>query len=240
MLNQLDIYLRNADISLLYSDLGIKLHGFIMANINTNYANLLHTQEPRPFSLFVYDSGQGFACRVSTLNDEAVQILDVLEKQEKIVVYAGKNPILLTVEKIDRSKPINAADIPDILTEKKYTIDIITPATRKTSGEYTNLPDISKYFMSVANKLKFYENILIENSELEELFSNIKMNRYNFESSNFMLGGKNIPSMTGSSDIIINSTGEQLKKTKLLLGYATYSGIGAKTSLGMGGFLVRA
>jgi len=54
-----------------------------------------------------------------------------------------------------------------------------------------------------------------------------------------MLGGKNIPSMTGSCDIIINSTGEQLRKIKLLLGYATYSGIGAKTSLGMGGFLVR-
>ena len=30
MLNQIDIYLHNADISTLYSDLGIKLHGFIM------------------------------------------------------------------------------------------------------------------------------------------------------------------------------------------------------------------
>jgi len=237
MLNQLDIYLRNTDISPLYSDLGIKLHGFVMSKISKYYAKLLHTQELRPFSLFVYDSGEGFICRISTLTDEASQILDEMQNVEKIKVYGIDNPLL--VEKTDRSNPINVTDIPNILTKKKYTIDIITPATRKTNGEYTNLPDLCKYFTSVTNKLKFYENISIENSELEELFSSIKMSKYSFENSNFMFGGKNIPSMAGNCDIIINSNGEQLKKIKLLLGYATYSGIGAKTSLGMGGFLVR-
>ncbi|MCL2772516.1 MAG: CRISPR system precrRNA processing endoribonuclease RAMP protein Cas6 [Oscillospiraceae bacterium] len=179
-------------------------------------------------------------CRVSTLNDEAAQILDALEKQDTIVVYADKKPILLTIEKISRSNPIYAMDIPNILTKKKYKIDIVTPATRKTSGEYTNRPDLCQYFTSVANKLKVYEDILIENSELEMLFANIKMSRYNFESRNYMIGGKNIPAMTGSCDISINSDSEQVDKIKLLLGYATYSGIGAKTSLGMGGFLVQA
>jgi len=75
--------------------------------------------------------------------------------------------------------------------------------------------------------------------ELEAFFADITITRYIYESKNFFLGGKTIPAMTGSCDIIINSNGEQLKKIKLLLGYATYSGIGAKTSLGMGGFLVR-
>ena len=130
-------------------------------------------------------------------------------------------------------------DIPSLLIKKKYKIDIVTPATRKTSGEYTNRPDLCQYFTSVANKLKVYEDISIENSELETLFANIKMSRYNFESRSFMLGGKNIPSMTGSCDITIHSDSGQSEKIKLLLGYATYSGIGAKTSLGMGGFLVR-
>jgi len=237
MLNQLDIYLRSADISPLHSDLGIKIHGFIMSKINTTYANFLHTQEPRPFSLFVYNSGYGFVCRISTLNDEALQVINMLENIDKIIVYGIDKSLF--VEKIDRCNSINVAEISNIMTKKKYTIDIITPATRKTTGEYTNPPDLCKYFNSVASKLKFYEKISIENSELEELFSNIKMNKYSFESKNFMLGGKNIPSMTGNCDITINSNGEQLKKIKLLLGYASYSGIGAKTSLGMGGFLVR-
>ena len=238
MLNQLDIYLRNTDISPLYSDLGIKFHGFIMSNLNANYANLLHTQELRPFSLFVYNSGNGFVCRVSTLNDEAVQIISMLENTNEIIVYGIDKPLL--VEKITRSNPINITDISNLLNKKRYIIDIITPATRKTNGEYVNPPDLCKYFTSVANKLKMYENISIENNELEELFSNVKIDKYSFESSNFMLGGKNIPSMIGNCGIIINANGEQLKKIKLLLGYATYSGIGAKTSLGMGGFLVRA
>ena len=237
MLNQLDIYLRNSDISTLYSDLGIKLHGFIMSKIDTDYAELLHTQEPRPFSLFVYDSGNGFACRVSTLNDEAVQIIDAIANTEKIKVYGIDKP--LTVEKISRANPLNAADIPGILSKNKYTADIVTPATRKTSGEYTNPPDLCKYFGSVANKLKVYENISIENSELETLFANIKMSRYIFESKHYMLGGKHIASMTGSFDITINADREQTNKIKLILGYATYCGVGAKTSLGMGGFLVR-
>ena len=238
MLNQLDIYLRDSDISQLYSDLGIKLHGFVMSKINSEYAKLLHTQEPRPFSLFVYDSGNGFICRISTLNDEAVQIIDALENTGEIIVYGIDKPLF--VEKTDRSGSINVMDIYKLLNKKKYVIDIITPATRKTSGLYTNPPDLCKYFISVANKLKFYENITIENDELEELFSSIKINKYRFESSNFMLSGKNIPSMTGRCEITVNSKREQSDKLKLLLGYATYSGIGAKTSLGMGGFLIRA
>jgi CRISPR-associated endoribonuclease Cas6 len=234
MLHQLDIYLKNSDISGLYSDLGIKLHGFIMSKIDPRYANLLHTQEPRLFSLFVYDSGNGFVCRISTLNDEAAQILDVLENQDEIVVYTGRKPTMLQVESTARATPINTADIPTILSQNHYTLDIVTPATRKTSGRYSNPPDLSKYFTSVVNKLAAYENISIEHSELEQIFASVKINRYMYESRDFMLSNKKIPAMTGSVDITVKS-----EPAKLLLGYATYSGIGAKTSLGMGGFLIR-
>ena len=236
MLNQLDIYLKNSDISELYSDLGVKLHGFIMSVIDIKYAELLHRQEPRPFSLFVYDSGSGFICRVSTLNDEASQILGVLEAQDKITVYAGKKPILLEVENMARPAPVNAAEIPGILTGDSYTLDIVTPATRKTSGKYTNPPDLSKYFTSVANKLKAYENIEMECGELNTLFAGIKILRYNYESCDFWLSSQKIPAMKGSLDVSLRRGSEMIK---LLLGYATYSGIGAKTTLGMGGFLVR-
>ena len=234
MLNQIDIYLRDSDISSLYSDLGIKLHGFIMAKIDKTYAQLLHEQEPRPFSLFVYDSKKGFVCRVSSLNDEAVQIIDMLESIDKIKIYGIDKP--LVVENISRSNPINAADIPEILGENKYRLDIITPATRKTSGKYTNLPNLRDYFASVANKIGEYENIAIESDELDALFADMTMSGYHFESSSFALGGRKIPSMIGNADIMIKSGADKLK---LLLGYATYSGIGAKTALGMGGFLMQ-
>lgn len=238
MLHQLDIYLKNSDISQLYSDLGIKLHGFIMSKIDTKYADLLHMQEPRPFSLFVYDSGNGFVCRISALNDEALQIIEAVENTDKITVYGIDTPLI--VEKISRSAQIDAKDIPGILPDNRYTLDIITSATRKTGGVYTNPPDFSKYFISVANKLQAYENISIEQNELEQLFSNIKINDYVYKSTKFLLGGNPIPAMIGSLDISINPKKEQTKKIKLLLGYATYSGIGAKTSLGMGGLLLRA
>ena len=78
MLNQLDIYLRNTDISERYSDLGIKLHGFVMTNINKNYAILLHTQEPRPFSLFVYDSGDGFVTPTSSRRFKSFSALTMI------------------------------------------------------------------------------------------------------------------------------------------------------------------
>ena len=234
MLHQIDIYLHGADISELYSDLGIKLHGFIMSKIHPKYADLLHTQEPRPFSLFVYNGGSGFACRVSVLNDEAVQIIDALENIDEIKVYGIDKP--LTVGNVSRSNPINAADIPAILHKNKYSLDIVTPAVRKTNGRYTNPPDLCKYFASVANKLNAYENIPIDYGGLDALFAEMKISQYIFESKDFMLGGKKIPAVTGSLDISLKSGADKLK---LLLGYATYSGIGAKTSLGMGGFLVR-
>ena len=236
MLNQIDIYLKKSDISSLYSDLGIKLHGFIMSKIDTKYAGLLHEKEPRPFSLFVHDSKDGFVCRVSTLNDEAEQIIAMLEDIDKITVYGMDEP--LVVEHNHRSIPIDAADIPEILGKNKYRLDIVTPATRKTSGRYTNPPDPQKYFGSVANKLWEYEHIEIGHEEFEALFAEMTMSRYHFESSSFALAGKKIPSMIGNADISLKS-GADTKKLKMLLGYATYSGIGAKTALGMGGFLMR-
>jgi CRISPR/Cas system endoribonuclease Cas6 (RAMP superfamily) len=137
---------------------------------------------------------------------------------------------------MSRSNPINAADIPRILGKNKYTVDIITPATRKTSGKYTNRPNLCEYFASVANKLREYENITIEHDELESLFADMTMSGYIFESRSFALSGKNIPSIAGNIDISIKRGADKLK---LLFGYATYSGIGAKTTLGMGGFLIR-
>jgi len=145
MINQIDIYLRSADIAPLYSDLGIKLHGFVMSKINAK------------------------------------------------------------------------------------------TATRKTNGVYTNPPDLCKYFTTVATKLHSYENISVGRGEIESLFANIKISKYIYESKSYMIGGKTIPAMTGSFDISLSGEAEKLK---LMLGYATYSGIGAKTSLGMGGFLV--
>ncbi|MCL2159866.1 MAG: CRISPR system precrRNA processing endoribonuclease RAMP protein Cas6 [Oscillospiraceae bacterium] len=235
MLNQIDIYLKKSDISSLYSDLGIKLHGFIMSKIDTKYAGLLHEKEPRSFSLFVHDGKDGLVCRVSTLSDEAEQIIAMLEDIDKITVYGMDEP--LVVEHNNRAIPIKAAYIPDILNKNKYRLNIVTPATRKTSGRYTNPPDPQKYFGSVANKLWEYENIEIRQEELEGLFSDMTMTQYYFENSSFSIAGKKIPSMIGGADISLKSDADT-KKLKLLLGYATYSGIGAKTALGMGGFLI--
>lgn len=238
MLSQIDIYLKNADISSLYSDLGIKLHGFIMSKINTEYARFLHSQSLNPFSIFVFANEKGFVCRISTLTDEAAaQIITKMHTISEINVYGINKPLI--VDNIISNAPIQANQISRMLSKRKYIIHFLTPATYKKDGKYCNLPSLYRFFRTVAEKINLFENINIDISDLKTLFDGINITEYTLKSEQYFLNNYPISAMAGNASITITSQSEQLVLLKTLLGYATYSGVGGKTSLGMGGFLVR-
>lgn len=236
MLHQLDLYIRSADLSSLYSSLAVKLHGYIMSKIDTRYAGYLHGLDVNPFSLYLYDSGSEFIMRLSALNDEAAQILDKVEKTRSIVIY-GLNSSL-TVEYAKRANPISIADIGEAVKARGYQIRFVTPATYKTAGKYCNMPVLHKLFKPVINKINIYEHTGFNEESLEHLFSLVRIDAYRFDSASYRVGCTDIPSMTGYADISLHAEGDELALIRLLLGYAVYSGAGAKTSLGMGGFLL--
>jgi len=242
MLEQLDLYIKSADTSELFSNLGVKLHGFIMSRIDSDYAKRLHNpREHTPFSLFVFDSGEGFICRISTLTDEASQILDAMQNVGKIKVYGITEP--LTIENMIRSNPIVRQDIVRIVTKKKYVLNFITPAVYKKDGKFCNMPELYRYFRTVVEKINRFESMDIEYRDIAEIFeSYLKVGEYRYESSSYLLGGYIIPAMIGGASISIAARKEESDNKpeilRLLLGYATFSGVGGKTSLGMGGTLL--
>jgi len=120
MLNQIDLYVECKDTSSLYSDIAIKIHGFIMKIIDTNYAEKLHKQELNPFSLFAFPIQDGFIIRVSTLNDEAFQIIEALKGMSEIRIYGISEPVL--VKKVENYPPVSLEYLANYATKRKYKL----------------------------------------------------------------------------------------------------------------------
>lgn len=238
MLDQLDLYLTGADVSNLYSDLAVKLHGFIMSQLPSKYVAWLHRQTLNPFSLFAFDGGEGkgFVMRLSSLNVEALRILDAMQVVKEIKICGLEKP--LVVERTHRAAALAIQRVHRALPEGRYTLHILTPAAYKTKGNYCNWPDFAKLYKTAINKLNRFEHLALNEEQLEALFDRAGGERYRFQSCEYLLSGKKIPALTGHVELALEGDDEEMRLLRLLLGYATYSGIGIKTSLGMGGTLL--
>jgi len=69
--------------------------------------------------------------------------------------------------------------------------------------------------------------------------SSVKYTRYVLHKGEYQIGERNTRTgFKGELIIRLNGSGEQRDKLALLLRYARYAGIGAKTAIGMGGILL--
>lgn len=236
MLHQLDIYLENADLSEVYSELAIKIHGFLMCKIDKVFAGKLHEQGVNPFSIFAVPSAGGFIVRLSALTDEALQLIDVLEKERRIIVKGAQEP--LKIIKAERAPSIGFDEIQQLFHKRKYKITFVTPAMYKSQGVLCFDTRLENYFNSVIQKMNLFENTSFTMEDVHEALGRTTISDYSFSSANYFLSGHNVKGMTGEAFITIKSNGMLLNFTNTLLGYSVYSGVGGKTPLGMGGFLL--
>ena len=75
---------------------------------------------------------------------------------------------------------------------------------------------------------------MIDADTLEQLYTNAQIVRYDLKSVSFSLEGVKIPSFIGKITIKMNGTQTMANFARMLLEFGTYSGVGIKTSLGMG------
>ncbi len=236
MLQQIDIYTKATDISGLYSDLSVKIHGYIMSRISNDYAAELHGGTVNPFSIYTVDAGEYYITRVSALNEHAQQILNVFEDCRKIRIFGtDSNLELLDVRK---SPCVELPQLVLLMNKFRYRISIVTPAMFRQGGVLKCVPELPAYFNSVCQKLEKFENISFTRDELYSAFSLLKVENYSLQSESFISGSRKQNGMTGFFDIKLPDSKPESDLLKTVLSYATYSGIGGQTTQGMGGFIV--
>lgn len=245
MLSTLDIEIKT-DEKINYN-IGSLLHGLLMEKIDSDYAEFLHNNALNPFSQYIQrtETPNCYIWRISTLNKYAAEkiIHPLLADNSKSFILTNRNTELQVLRK---------TVIPTISYEelankcfqekqpKKITLKFVTPTTVKTGGDYQIFPDLASFYPSLLNKWNSFctEISLADENTKQHLIDYSKIVDYNLKSTRFYMENVKINSFMGTIDIRFNGPETLINISNLLFEYAKYTGIGAKTSLGMGGIIV--
>lgn len=237
MIYQADIYTDIADVSEVYSEMAVKIHGAVMKAVPKEYSAKMHISGYHPFSVFTVPSENGFIIRVSALCDEARIIPEAIALKNQIRIYGMKQP--LKIVGYDVAEPVNAEQAYTYINEKGCDLIFITPAVIKTKGRFSAVPDISAYFYSTICKYNEFENDKISYDEFKEAFSEVFFESFHLDSVKYNVSGNLIPGITGNCRILFPKEKRKNVLLRKVIAYASYSGIGGKTGMGMGGIIVQ-
>lgn len=215
-------------------------HGYLMEQIDTEYAARMHENGLKPYSQSITGSSEEAVWTISTLNDEAGDkiIGPLLRNEVKTINIKKRNSIYEIIGKEMRTESI------DSLISKYYFSDcsnmirikFLTPTAFRSYNKYIFYPDIELIFKSLMRRFDaFSEQLKVESEEtLEQLVKCCEITGYNLRSTSFGLEGVRIPSFTGSITIKIRGPQPLINLAAVLLRFGEYSGVGIKSAIGMG------
>lgn len=220
---------------------GSLIHGLIM-EITKENATYLHKEELKPFALhlrFDADSKTSYL-HISTLNETAKDII-FSALDSKSTIYLKQKQTEYNIKCIGEE----TTDFRDILNEqflseelnKKATINFLTPTTYKSNGDYLAFPQIKNIFINLYHKWVHFSKgaDIYDKTLIDKICDFTKIYKYQMRSADYSVDSNGIISFKGTltfkSDIPMSII--SIRNALLILG--KYSGMGSKTSLGMGG-----
>ena len=219
------------------------LHGVLMEQIDSGYAQTLHEQGLKPYSQYLTGKEKK-EWRIKTLTKEAYQqIIAPLLDSGFAQFHIEKKQIHIKICK----KEIQTIAYQDLLEEfysepcgRTIHLEFLTPASFKSAGRYIILPDLHYIYQSLMNKYSAASNELnmYDEETLHQLTGSSVITQYRLKSTSFPLEGIRIPAFKGEVRIKLNGTNTMAKYVRLLARFGEYSGVGIKTAIGMGGMKI--
>ena len=239
MLNSLKIELEG-EIEKSRSDLlGSLFQGFIMENIDTNYADKLHVSALHPYSQYVTMSDDKIIWTLNTLNNEAKKkIADRVKQMEKVnIKYKGKEYKIVSTKEgsISYQNLVKESYLKDGI--RRLKVSFLPPTSFKQNGRYVIFPTVRLIFQSLMMKFdKSSSDMEVFDKDILETFEDCtEITMYKLRSTYFHLDGTKIPAFIGDITITVKGPAQLVNLASLLLKFGTYSGVGIKTGIGMGG-----
>ena len=208
-------------------DLAVKFHGFLMEQLDSDYVDYLHQQQTNPYATKVIQGREDTQWVVHLLTDDL------------------EDKVFMTLLKI---KEVSLNDLPKLSVEKVeiqelgadqtyFSIIFETPTGFKSQGSYVIFPSMRLIFQSLMQKYgRLVENQPeIEEDTLDYLSEHSSITNYRLETSYFRVHGQRIPAFRGRLTFKVQGAQTLKAYVRMLLTFGEYSGLGMKTSLGMGG-----
>ena len=236
-MRQIDLVLQKRDLTKLNCELAVKTHAWLMTQISAEHAKSMHTpDELRPFSLFTRVQQNNIALRLSLLHQSAAPILEAAGAA-RIIGVSGLNGGIAVLGRMEKQAiTIDQLQKP---APKEFRLILASTASYKHNKQPSNLYSLPPLLYTAAAKLRQFEGIDITNDEVFELCDLVMYTRYELRTSEYKIGpGITRPGCEGELLLRPGGSADQRDKLALLLRYAAYAGVGAKTALGMGGILL--
>lgn len=212
--------------------------GFMMENIDTDYAEFLHGLRFNPYSQSLVKEGENLIWNINTLDETAKEnILNKLKDISEIYIKRKNEKFKL----IERSyKECSYADLNKILygedKNRILKIKFLSPTSFRSDNRYCIFPTVRLIFQSLMNKYDaaMGQNCMFDEEILDDYESYTQIIAYRLKSLSFALEGVKIPAFIGDITLKVSGSMQMVKLAHLLLEFGNYSGIGIKTSIGMG------
>lgn len=235
-MKKISIFLPRQELS---SDrLASKLHGFLMELLPSDYAAYLHGLETNPYATVLRRTRDHHIWQVTLLTAEAVeQMGQVLLSLEWIDLREGTRRI--PVEKVEVTSR-SESDLLEIFQgdcqERQFTLHFVTPTSFKSKGDYLLFPSPRFIYQSLMQKYtRLTGGDEIDHELLDYLEQQTRLTAYELKSHYFTVHKQKIPAFVGQVRLTIGGAETLRAYVKMLLTFGEYSGIGIKSSLGMGG-----
>lgn len=242
MLTELNINLNMNNKNTYDANMGSILHGFLMENISTEFSKDMHRNQLHSYSQYIIKNGEQLIWTINTLDsDTKNEIVDRIITLDSVKLKHRKENITIAKKEI---KSITYDQLFERFYIKKQAKSIklkfITPTSFKCKGEYMIYPTVRLIFQSLINKFNdFSKDIGVSCDEFLPLLEEILiLKNYDLKSTTFSLEGIRVPSFCGELEYFINAPQHIINMVHMLAEFGTYSGVGIKTSMGMGGIKV--
>lgn len=237
MLSRMEYRLKpDAELSFQMSSL---FHGALINLIPDEYKEQMHESRMHPYAQHLERRDRQWYWIINSLNEEIGQILTKSfsgVQQIELQKHGIKVELELSATSTRSNQEMNTIFYQG-KGQRYFRLQFLTPTSFKRQGEYLIYPDLYCIFQSLMNRMEGVSSVgIYDEDALEELARNAKIVRYQLRSTSFSLEGVTIPSFLGNITIRLGGTRTMSNFAEMLLRFGEYSGVGIKTSIGMGAF----
>ena len=217
------------------------LQGVIFENIRPEYAAIMHQQAMHPYSQnLVWFNGVP-VWQVNCLTEGAYKeiIMCLADPQFSSFTMKGTEDISVEVVKKDITMESRRELFKKFQNEdfdNQLNIKFVTPTAFRQNGMYIILPDLRLIYQSLMMRYSSSSEKVDMNDEdmLNDMVANSFISKHRLQSRYFPVQGSVIPGFTGSITIRFRGNDTIAQFARMLMRFGEYSGIGIKTSMGMG------
>lgn len=222
------------------SEWAYRLYAALLERAPTAFATELHRDGVTPVSQFL-DCRDGMMCwTVNLLGEQCEECLSpVLDKVKPY--YLHREQLNLVPVSIKKSHIAGVEELFSLAEKQKDNIclEFVTPTAFKRKGKYYNLPDTELIFHNLVQKWNAtLTECPIEDEDsagVDTMAAGFICESFHLHSSRYYLKGHPISGFEGTMVLRNQLHGFHRQLADTLLVFAGYSGIGIKTTLGMGG-----